>query len=315
MESNYYDVLNVPKDADHNQIKKAYRSLSLKYHPDRNPSEEAKKKIVEVNEAYEVLSDEKNRKEYDMKLEYGDNPFVNLQTEMPDLNNLFGMMFGNNPGMMGGPGMMFGNNPGMMGGGPNIRIFHRGGPGNIQTEIFSQVQIEPIHKKVDITLQQSYNGEPLSFQNNYYSIEDNKRVFHNEEVNINIPQGIDNNETIIIPNQGNLANNQRGELRIQINLINNTEYLRNGLDLIYNKRITLKESLCGVNFIVEHINGKKLNLNTLENPHIILPNYSKIIPQMGMKKDNQIGNLKINFEVEFPKQLSTEQIKQLNAIL
>ncbi|KAG0296624.1 DnaJ sub B member 4, partial [Dissophora globulifera] len=65
MGADYYGILGVPKDADENQIKKAYRKLALKYHPDKNTTEEAKKKFHDISEAYEVLSDKQKRGIYD----------------------------------------------------------------------------------------------------------------------------------------------------------------------------------------------------------------------------------------------------------
>ncbi|KAG5845122.1 hypothetical protein ANANG_G00135500 [Anguilla anguilla] len=61
----YYDILGVPKDATERQIKKAFHRLAMKYHPDRNKSPDAEAKFREVAEAYETLSDEKRRREYD----------------------------------------------------------------------------------------------------------------------------------------------------------------------------------------------------------------------------------------------------------
>ena len=65
----YYEVLGVGKSADEKEIKKAYRKLAMQYHPDRNPdNKEAEEKFKEINEAYEVLSDENKRRTYDVSL-------------------------------------------------------------------------------------------------------------------------------------------------------------------------------------------------------------------------------------------------------
>lgn len=314
--STFYEILGITKEASPIEIKKAYRGLSLKYHPDRNDSEEAKRKIVEINDAYETLSDASSKEEYDTKLQYGDNPFLNMNNEMPDVNNLFNMMFGG--GMMGGPmgGMMGGPHSGIniIGRGQNVRIFQRG-PNNIRSELFTPNGPEHINTNIDITLKQCYNGEPITINNRYYTIENNSKQYQSDEININIPKGINNGETIIIPNKGNIVNSQRSELRIRVNILNNTKFQRNGLNLIYNKEITLKESLCGFEFMFEHLNGKKLNINTKDNPYIIKPNSNKVINNLGIIKDNIIGNLIINFEIKYPTELSNEQIEGLKNIL
>ena len=306
---NHYDILGISKDSSESEIKKAYRSLSLKYHPDRNQTEEAKKKIIEINGAYEVLGDPTARKEYDTKLEFGDNPFMDMQNEMPDINNLFNMMFsGSGINMMGGGGGI-----NMMGGGPNIRIFHRG-PGNMHAQ-FQMHSLEPITKNIEISLAQSYNGEPVSIHYDYSVVENNTKTFQKEEIQLQIPRGIDHNETLIIPQKGNIVNSQRSELRLHFSVINNTNFIRRGMDLIYNKKISLKESLCGVSFIIDHINGQKMNLNTLNAPNVIKPNYSKEIPGYGMIKDNHTGKLIIAFEIEFPNEITDEQLSKLREIL
>ena len=75
----YYKILGVNKDADENEIKKAYRKLAIKYHPDKNlGNKEAEEKFKEINEAYEVLSDKDKRSKYDMYGKEGIKGGVNI---------------------------------------------------------------------------------------------------------------------------------------------------------------------------------------------------------------------------------------------
>jgi DnaJ family protein B protein 4 len=311
---NHYEVLGVSKDAGEQEIKKAYRSLSLKYHPDRNPSEEAITKIQQVNEAYEILSDQAKRQQYDMEqaggmhgFGMGGMPFahMNSMNEFNDINNIFNMMFGG--GMHGG-----------MPGGPNIRVFHGGGPGiNIRTEFshsFNQ-RPEPIAKNIQITLEQSYNGCNFTLDIERIVIENNMRRSESETIHLSIPKGVDNDETIVLSDKGNIVNGNRGELRLIVKVVNNSEFRRNNLDLIFNKKISLKDALCGFVFEINHLNGKRLSLNNATSHTVIKPNFKKVVPNMGMSKENFTGNLIIEFDVEFPDSLTEEQVEGLRNIL
>ena len=118
MTKSYYDVLEVPKDASETDIKKAFRRLSLQYHPDRNSEANAESKFKEINEAHEILSDNSKRQQYDM--ESNGHPFFGggggmggpPGAEFHDMNDLLRQMFGG--GGMGGPpgGVNFGGIPG-----------------------------------------------------------------------------------------------------------------------------------------------------------------------------------------------------------
>ncbi len=124
-----YDLLMVDREADDNQIKKAYRKLAMKYHPDRNRDnpEEASKQFKEISRAYEILSDPKKRRMYD---QFGDK---GVENGMPDIDpmNMFNTMFGGGGGgdnglgdlmgkMMGGGGGLGDIMGGMMGGGGGL---------------------------------------------------------------------------------------------------------------------------------------------------------------------------------------------------
>lgn len=321
--TNFYEILGVSQDASDSEIKKAYRTLSLKYHPDRNPSEDANEKIQAINEAYEVLSDQGKKNHHDMELKFGNGPgmqgmqgmqgfpgmpgfnmpgmpFAHMESmnEFSDINNIFNMMFGQGMGNMGGMG-------------PNVRVYHNGVPVNIGIQ-----RPEPIIKNIEITIEQSYQGCNIPVDIERWVIMNNVRSTEVETLYLNIPQGIDNGETIILSDRGNNINNQvRGEIRIQVQLINNSEFRRNGLDIIYNKKISLKEALCGFSFEINHLSGKRLCLNNVNNPTVVKPNFKKVVNGMGMIKDNNTGNMIIDFEVEFPDMISAEQIEALNKIL
>ena len=103
MSDNYYSILGVEKNSDENTIKKAYKKLSLKWHPDRNQSDEATSKFQEISEAYAVLSDSKKRDLYDRFGKEGlDNAGVDI-----DPQDIFKNFFGNNMGFSMGGGMPF----------------------------------------------------------------------------------------------------------------------------------------------------------------------------------------------------------------
>lgn len=228
------------------------------------------------------------------------------------------MMFGGggqggNPFGMGG---MEGGIPGM----PGIRIFHSssgGMPGGFHSQMFHQIhRPEPIIKHLQITIEQSYQGCVVPIEIERWVLNNNVKTMENETLYLNIPQGIDDNEMIGIRDKGHVVNGEIfGEVKISINIINNTEFKRNGLDLTYHKKISLKESLCGFSFDILHLNGKKLCLNNNSNPTVIKPNYKKVIPSMGMIRENSTGNMIIEFEVEFPDILSSEQIEHISNIL
>ena len=329
MPESHYEILGVTSKSTDAEIKKAYRVLSLKYHPDRNSSSEAVDKMHKINEAYEVLSDPVKKRQYDMELK---NPFLSGLGGMPGgmgmpfsrmdsmddmggMNDIFQMLFGGGGGIHGMPevhifhggmpGMgMSGLPPGFLGnlGGPRMRGFQQKPPALVKT--------------VQITLEQAYHGCTLPVEIERWTMIGELKVQEEETIYLTIPAGTDDNEMIIIEGKGNIANEQqKGDVKITIEVVNNTVFRRKGLDLIFRKGISLKESLCGFSFELPHLNGKTLNLNNRNNATIIKPNFKKVIAGLGMKRDDAIGNMIIEFEVEFPDYLTPEQIAGISQIL
>jgi len=315
----YYEILGLEKNCTQDDIKKQFRKLSLKYHPDKNNNdEELTNKFKAINEAYETLGDPEKRNVYDNSNIFG-------QSNNPFQQNSFNRQHFNFGGVPGGNAFppefehvmkMFFNNNGMpqnmnMQGMPNIRVFNNGRPININ----ELNKPQPIVKQVEITLEQAYKGEQVVVNIERWIFEENMRKIENETIYVPIFKGIDNQEIIILKDKGNiLANNIKGDVKIIINILNNTIFKREGLNLIYEKEISLKQSLCGIDFIIPHINGKSLRFNN-EPGNVIKDGLVKIIPNFGMERENSNGNLCIKFKVNIPDNLNLETVKKLNELL
>ena len=291
----YYDTLGIPKDSTDEQIKRAYRKLSLQYHPDRNQAPEAISKFQAINEANETLCDPAKRQQYDHELNGGGGRMDMMNgPEFRDINQIFKSFFG---------GV----------GGPEIHMFHGMG-GNQFFENLNKPP--PIIKNLSLTLEQAYVGGSFPIELEKWSLINNVRTIEKQTIYLNVPYGIDDNEMIVLREMGNSVNQTiKGDVKICISLSNGTSFERRGLDLIYKKKISLKEALCGFEFEMKHINGKSLNFKNITNHSIIQPGFKKVIPDLGMKRDTHVGNLIIDFDIIFPESLSPETVTALTTIL
>jgi DnaJ family protein A protein 2 len=128
---------------------------------------------------------------------------------------------------------------------------------------------------------------------------------------ISVPMGTENGEVIILSNRGNeTADGTRGDVKVTFIVEEHPIFKRNGLDILVEKNITLKESLCGFIFDIEHVNGKKFSFNS-SSGNIIRDGLIKTIPRLGLQRGNEKGNLNVIFRVTYPDKLSEEQIKIL----
>ena len=120
---------------------------------------------------------------------------------------------------------------------------------------------------------------------------------------------------VILRDKGNTINeNVKGDVKIFVKIINETLFKRSGLDLIIEKNISLKESLCGFSFEIKYLNGKSYTLNNNKG-NIIPPEYKKVYPEMGLTRGEHKGNMIIHFHIDFPEKLNEEQITKLSQIL
>jgi DnaJ family protein A protein 2 len=186
---------------------------------------------------------------------------------------------------------------------------------NIKNENFNNFIPETINKELEISLEESYKGGMIPVEIEKYNYYWGNVTNERERIYVEINKGIDNNEIIIIKNKGNIYNNiVFGDIKIQIKIKDHLFFKRNGLDLLFYKDISLKESLCGFDFEVKHLNEKKYIIKN-DGEYIIKYNEKKIINNLGMERDNYKGNLIIIFNINYPNQLSSYQKTKLKEIL
>ena len=312
---NYYEILGVDPKSTGEEIKKAYRMLSMEKHPDKNPM--YLKDYLKINEAYETLKDTENRSAYDSNI-INSNIADNL-----DINTSIGSLFSDmlssaiDKGVKKGKGKQineFAAVFGMPGHDENVQfdpsIFMN--PGMSSINPFEQTP-DDIFIEQTITYQQSYQGcyIPISIEREI--LKRHTRKTETETIYINIEKGVDDNEIITITEKGNVKDGVSSDVKVKIILEKHSKYSRRGIDLVLHKTITFKESLCGFKFNLEHINGNNIKF-TSSRGNVIQNGDEKVIDKLGYHRGEQIGDLILSFHVVKPETLSEEQLKLIEDI-
>lgn len=257
MSNSLYEILGVEKTATQDEIKKAYRKLARKYHPDVNKDPGAEEKFKEINGAYEILSDENKRKQYDT---HGDNMFngSNFQDfargyNSADLNDILKNIFGGGFARNGG----FGGNFGGFGGG-----FGSFGQG------FGFGEDLDINAKIEIGFDLAINGGEKSIN------------VAGENIKIKIPAGVKGGEKLRIKGRGKTgASGERGDIMLQISVKDSEIYERKENDLYKKLEIPLKMALFGGKVEVETFKKQvslKIAPNTKNGQKIRLKGYGAL---------------------------------------
>jgi DnaJ-class molecular chaperone len=277
----YFSILNITRDSTLNDIKKAYRLLSIKHHPDKNGNASSDQ-FNKINEAYSILISN-----YDS---------IKFAEKKQDIEYINKTIVSNNG---------YANNVANVAKDTMISNY-----ANVVNRNYEDIIIN-----LAINYNEAYNGcnKPINVER---KINVNNVIGHEREtLYVQIPKGIDNNEIITLVNKGNsYVNNgvSHSNVKIIIQLIPHELFERNGLDIIFIKSISLKEALLGFSFMLNHINSKSYNITCTEIIHF---NYEKIKPAMGFMRDNFVGNLIIKFNIIFPVSLSLDTKKQLATLL
>ena len=177
--------------------------------------------------------------------------------------------------------------------------------------------LKPILKTITITIEEAYTGCSIPINiTRWVKNTQRHKTEEQETVYIDIPKGVDKNEMFIIKDKGNvvLQGDLKGDVKVTVDIKNNSPFVRDGMDLIYHKTLSLKESLCGFSFELPHVNGKTYNINNNKGS-VVGNNQKKIIPKLGMIRDKTTGSLIIEFIVEFPNKLEESVIDKIQELL
>ncbi len=288
----YYKVLGLDKKASTDDIKKAYRKLARKYHPDLNPNNaDAQRTFQQINEANEVLSDPEKRKKYD---QYGENWKHADQFEQARQQQGGRQQGGNFEG--------FGDDFSGFGGGS-------GGFSDFFEQMFGNMGGQRSTGNV------KFKGSDLQAELNMslkdaYTTRQEVITINDKKVRITIPAGIEDGQIIKLKGYGGNGVNggPNGDLYITFRINNNTKFKRLGNDLYTTISIPLYTAILGGEIIIDTLGGKiklKIAPETQNNTQIRVK--GKGFPVY--KKDGTYGDLYVTYDVKIPTNLTEKQKK------
>ena len=290
----YYKILGIDRNASEDDIKKAYRKLARKYHPDLNPgNKESEKRFKEINEANEVLSNPENRKKYDkygkdwkhadefekaknQRKQYsGASSGGGYQTfsgfgDDSDYSDFFEYMFGNAGGGFGGAGNRKTSGYGFKGPDYNAEL---------------QLPLSEVYKTHKRTL-----------------------TVDGKNIRLTIPAGVENGQVIKIKGYGGegVNGNDKGDLYLKFNIVNDTKFKRDKENLYLNYDLDLYKAVLGGGIIIDTLDGKvkvKVKPETQNGTKIKLK--GKGFPVY--KQEGKFGDLYVTFNIKMPTNLSKKE--------
>ncbi|MGM9474985.1 DnaJ C-terminal domain-containing protein [Pedobacter sp. GSP4] len=282
----YYKILDLKKDASTEDIKKAYRKLARKHHPDLNPNnEEANKKFQQINEANEVLSDPEKRKKYD---KYGKDW---QHADQLDAQQQQQRQYQSQGGGYGGGGYSGG-----FGGDDFSDFFSSMFGGGGRSSRNSPFKGQDYNADLQLNLLDAYTTHKQTL------------TVNGKQVRITIPAGVENGQKIKLSGYGapGVNNGPPGDLFIKFNITDHPKFKRKGNDIYIQEDIDLYTAILGGDRIIETLNGKvKLKVPEGTQPDTTLRLKGKGFPIY--KKENHFGDLYIKWQVSLPTQLNAEQ--------
>ena len=315
----YYEILGVSRTASKEEIKKAYRKLAMKYHPDRNPGDkEAEEKFKLINEAYQVLSDDEKRAIYDR---YGKDGLegrgYKTDFSFDDIFSMFEEFFG-----------------------------------GFSTKKYYMPYDKDLMYKINLDFEEAIYGVSKEIEIEYYSIcptckgsgakevqtcptckgrgeiiigngfmkisqtcpqcEGKGFILKKEKIKVDIPAGVDNGMRMRIPKKGNEYPNDRGDLYLIFNVKPSKIFKRKGNDLIVEVPVFFTSAILGDKIKIPTLKGEKeieIAPNTKDKTKLIFRGEGVVDPNTGRK-----GDLIALINIIYPKKLTPEQRELLEKL-
>ena len=286
----YYKILGVDKNASQDDIKKSYRKLAMKYHPDRNQdNKEAEEKFKQITEANEVLSDPDKRKKYDtLGSNWNQYQTSGQGSQQYNFTGDFGDLFGNVSGFSDFFESFFGGGRAHPGG--STRSSNRKG-GNYEATLY-------------IPLFEAYNGIAKEVS------------ISGKKVRINIDAGTRDGKKLRLKGLGGegLNSGEQGDLYLTIKIEKDPYFELDGNNLYYDLYLDLYTAVLGGKKIVRTLNGNTVNVSIPEGTESGKTLRLKGLGYPLSKKKDSYGDLHVRIRIELPTNLSSEEKQLFNKL-
>jgi curved DNA-binding protein len=300
MAEDYYQILGVKKSASGEEIKKAYRKLAMKYHPDHAKGDKAsEEKFKKISEAYAVLSDKEKRKEYDT---FGAEGFRQRFSQ----EDIFrGFDFGDIFREFGFGGDFFSGR----GRGGGMRFNFGGGSpfGSQAGQQQARMKGTDLIYELPLTLKEVANGTTKTVSLQHQG--------HSEKVTVKIPKGLISGKKLRLAGKGSPSpvGGPPGDLFIQAKVLNDPSYRAEAYDLHMKQELKLSEAVLGTSISVSTLDDKKLSLKI---PPGTRPGTKMRMPGHGLPhmKGNKKGDLYVKIQLKLPRKLTGEQKKLIEKL-